>query len=412
MKRSLLFLSLLAPVLLYAQTNFLKGYVVTNSGDTLKGYVDYRERELNPVSFNFKSQLDSKAQVVTLQNTVACVINDLDSYQRFLVDITTSTTDISNLPVGPDARTRRDTVFLKVVQTGKKITLYTYRDPIKLRFYVRENSVDEPSELIRQIYSKGDQGNTMVIGNTYNRQLAALMYRLNPAKATKLSLYWRYTEQDLNKAVALINDQELIKSKYKATRFFAGVALSRNMVVYGGDNALSNDDAISKVFYTPLITAGIDVFVNPAIQKVVFRTELSFMTSKNQISTTTGDRANAALSHSFNQYSVVLSPQIIYNIYNGSKLKAFIGAGFGFNLSKYSNNVFTRYNSFRDETEVIKDNIELEKFNFSIPLTAGMLVHKNIEIVAHYYMPTSVTNYNTYNVKIKRFSIGVSYLFH
>src|SRR5437588_1907278 len=43
-----------------AQSNYHEGYVVKNNGDTLKGYIDYREWENNPKSINFRISKDDK----------------------------------------------------------------------------------------------------------------------------------------------------------------------------------------------------------------------------------------------------------------------------------------------------------------------------------------------------------------
>lgn len=410
MKRLLLSLLFLLPLLTSAQSNFQKGYVVTTSKDTIRGYIDYKERELNPESFNFKAEINSKARVFSLTNCTAYVIDGLESFQRFAVDITTSTIDIATLSTGPDLRSRRDTVFLKVVQAGKNVTLYTYRDDVKLRFYVKDKDMDEPAELISQIYIK-EGTNTMVTGSAYRRQLLALLKKFNPAREGKLSEALKYTKSDISKVVSWINDQELVKPKISSTRFFAGAGLNMTKAVYAGATPFTNDAAVSNKSYSPVITAGVDLFANPAIGKTLYRLELSFMSNKNEISTTTGEIASAALSHSFNQYTVVLSPQVIYNIYNAARIKAFIGAGIGMNFSKYSNNIFTRYNSFRNETEVLEDEIKLESFNFSIPVTAGVVINKKVELSAGYYFPSAITNYNTYSVSVKRVQVGVNYLF-
>jgi len=43
-----LFLAVIAPAVLFAQSNFKSGYIVMPKGDTVKGYIDYREWDNNP----------------------------------------------------------------------------------------------------------------------------------------------------------------------------------------------------------------------------------------------------------------------------------------------------------------------------------------------------------------------------
>ena len=62
MKKFLTVVVLLVPFLSFAQSNFQPGYLVNSKGDTVKGYVDYRERSLNPTDFRFKTTDDGEAK--------------------------------------------------------------------------------------------------------------------------------------------------------------------------------------------------------------------------------------------------------------------------------------------------------------------------------------------------------------
>ena len=57
MKLILILLLVIIPEFVFSQSNYYEGYVVKNNGDTLKGYIDYRNWEYSPVSFNFKVKL-------------------------------------------------------------------------------------------------------------------------------------------------------------------------------------------------------------------------------------------------------------------------------------------------------------------------------------------------------------------
>ena len=409
MKRLLLSLLFVVPLFAFAQSNFQKGYVVTPAKDTLRGYIDYKERAVNPKSFNFRSQPNSETQQFNTNNTTEVVINETIVYQVFAVNISTSEVNISQLSSSPDFKFRRDTVFLKVLQAGTNINLYAYRDQLKLRFYSKDNSSAEPVELIRQLYLK--DGGVLMSIDSYRRQLLAAIGKLNPAKEQQLSRFLKYEETDLVKAVALINNQEVGKPTTPPIRFFAGIGLNAGKAKYHGTNLLANTAAVSTTSYLPAINAGIDMFANPEIGKLIYRAELSFSMSKNKVSTTTSDQANAALSQSFDQFNVALTPQVIYNLYNKENLKAFIGIGAAINFATYSNNRLSRYNSFRNDTEESSDMTEFEKLYFSIPAVAGVVINKNIEIAIGYSLPAAITNYSSYDITMQRMRIGVNYLF-
>lgn len=400
------------PVLSMAQSNFQKGYVVTHSGDTLRGYVDYRERTVNPAFFTFKTEA-GVVKKYTLADCSAYGIDNMDAFERHEVNITLSKIATAELSSGPDLSTTMDTVFLKVILVGQHVTLFSYTDNVKERFYIRTKAMAMPQELIRQLYLKADQSTSIVTDDKYVRQLLMVMRdaRGGVSDDEHQLLRLGYKVQDFKKIIALINRQELVKSKYKRSRFFAGIGVTMTHASYSGDNYLVGGE--SKKYYLPYFTAGIDIFSNPAIKKLVFRTELSFFMSKNEISISSTNPSNLLTSHSFDEKTLAFTPQIIYHVYNAEKIKVFIGVGVGMNYSKYSNNIYKQNSSFGTTVRnvVLEDYVDFEKFHFSLPVTAGVVVRKNIEVIAGYSFPSSLTNYVYYSVSSERYRIGVNYLF-
>lgn len=413
MKRFLLSLFIAVPILSFSQSNFRKGYVVTNANDTIKGYINYKERAINPSSITFKSSLEEKASDFNLQNCAGYGIDGLEQFQRFQVAISMSKVDVSSLSLGRDSASRTDTVFLNVLQAGKNVTLYGYRDMLKSRFYIKDKNHSVPQELIYQLYMNPVRTSLIVTENLYAGQLLDLMSAFNAGTESDLSnlKQLRYTASDLLKVVSVINNQKLVKSKYPNTRFFAGAGFNVNKVDYQGINDLANASAKNKSSSSPLVTMGLDVFANPAIGKTIFRLELALYMSKNNVSTTTANVATAEIGHTFDQKAVAFTPQVIYNFYNTDPLKVFAGAGIGFVISSFTNNQSTNFNSFRQETEVIKNNVELEAFGFTVPFRAGVVINKKIELSAVYTLPSTITNYTGYSITLQRFSVGVNFLF-
>jgi hypothetical protein len=409
MKYFLLPVFLLLSIAAAAQSNFKKGYVITSSKDTLKGFIDYKEREMNPQSFRFKSQLDADTKIYDKKTILACEIDNIDSYVAFPVAITTSSEEINNLSSGPDLRFRTDTVFLKVLQSGKNITLYAYKDQVKMRYYVKEHDAGVPLELIRQMYIRED--GVLATGDAYIRQLRSYLQKYNEGETTKVSGKLKYNQSELIGIAARINHQEIIKSQYNPLRFYAGIGLSSSQAKYKGNNILANSTAVTKTSYLPSVSAGIDFFANPAIGRLLYRADLSLMMSKSEINAVSGNQAMAAVTQQFDQVILAFTPQVIYNFYNADNFKAFIGAGLALNISAYRNNLFKRYNSFRDETEVLENETKLESFYFSIPLSAGIVLHKKVQLTVSYSPPATISNYIDYTIAVQRSHIGIAYLF-
>ena len=54
---AIVFFALTLPLCSLAQSNYTAGYVVTVKGDTLHGYIDFREWYINPSFIDFKTLL-------------------------------------------------------------------------------------------------------------------------------------------------------------------------------------------------------------------------------------------------------------------------------------------------------------------------------------------------------------------
>ncbi|MGY0040316.1 hypothetical protein [Pedobacter sp. NJ-S-72] len=221
-----------------------------------------------------------------------------------------------------------------------------------------------------------------------------------------------YREKELMSAVAVINEQQLVKTKHSGVRFFAGAGLNISNAHYKGDTPFALPDAKSKVSFMPLITTGIDVLANPAIGKLIYRMELSLLISKNENTVSEVSPSKNSMTHAFNQVTVSFAPQVIYNLYNTERLKFFVGGGVGLNLSGYSNHQKTTlYYGAKNETVFLDKKIDLEAFNFSLPFTAGLVLNKRVEISAGYSFSSPITNYSLFSINMQRCRIGVNYLF-
>lgn len=409
MKRFFLFLLMAIPAIGIAQSNFQKGYLVTNGGDTLKGYIDYREGLKTPTSFVFKSELNSSAlKTYTLKDCIVWHIDDMASYQRFLVDISLGSVEISKISSLVDTASRRDTVFLQLLQSGPNVTLYAYVDRIKTRFYILDKTDTLPTELVMQVYYRDDESGKLITNLRYARQLSSLMQKygkLTPQNEHRLATL-KYKEDELVKVAALINGQEKLKSKYKQFRWFAGLSLDMANTKFQGETPLASSDAKSKTSFSPMFSGGVDLFVNPAIRRLLFRMEMAFVKSNSEVTSPAG-------GNSFDQMSFIFSPSILYHVYNADKLKVFVSVGTGLNYSKVSNLV-----NFKYEREILTDDLtkvgvpfDLEKFYITIPINAGVVLNKRIELLAGYSVPTSMTSYVYYSADRQRFRVGLNYLF-
>lgn len=409
MKRFILLSLFLVPILAQAQSNYQKGYVVTNSNDTLQGYIDYKEKSNNPSTITFKSSMDSKSIDFNRTNARAFNIIDFEAYERFLVNISQSSNGLSRLSYGPDTSAVRDTVFLRVIQTGKNVSLYSYTDDVKIRFYLLDKDAQEPEELISGMYFLNESGKTRLV-DRYRRQLIASMMKYNkydPDDQRRLGSLG-YSTSAILREVSEINGQEAVKAK-ASFRFFAGAGLSTNKVSYSGESQFNSPGTTQKTSYTPMITTGIDLMANPNIGKLVYRAELSFLMAKGDITTTDVEPIYAYRNHTFDSYTLAFTPQVLYSFYNSQALKVYAGVGAGLNFSSNKNNKTATKIIASDLLRVEENRVILETFYFAPSVNAGIIWSKKYELFGNYYFTSPISNYTSFNVCLERINIGFKY---
>jgi len=178
-----LLLAILLPATSFAQSNFKPGYAVTLKGDTVQGFFDYREWDRSPKTVKFKTDINGATQLLTPVNTSYFDINGLEAYQRYAGKITLDHINESSVLNERDTTFKIDTIFIQVLQRGEKMTLYSYSDNIKTRFYFTEKNDEMPQELGYRLYYNSEQvtatkGRT-VNENTYMMQLYNLAQKYN-----------------------------------------------------------------------------------------------------------------------------------------------------------------------------------------------------------------------------------------
>ena len=111
--------TVLLPALSYAQSNYKPGYVVDLKGDTLKGFIDYREWHSNPNSINFKTTTaDIKPHPYSAAEISAFTINKLETYIRYTGPVSMDATDVDHIAYSRDTSTSIVTAFFRVLQKG------------------------------------------------------------------------------------------------------------------------------------------------------------------------------------------------------------------------------------------------------------------------------------------------------
>jgi hypothetical protein len=207
----LLFLTLFLPLFSLAQ-NYQPGVVVNLKGDTMHGFINYGEWENSPQNISFKHELAGAPVKLTVNDIkyFSISVGHLAEYERYEGPVSTDITEINHLSVGRDSSFKTDTVFLKVLQKGKNLMIFSYSDDTKIRYFISANSVEKPVELIFRIYYNSEYGNGQnrtSYENIYKSQLYDAAKKSNVmTEALKNQIKnAAYTQDDILKISSIIN---------------------------------------------------------------------------------------------------------------------------------------------------------------------------------------------------------------
>ena len=421
-----LLLLFLLPLLSVAQSNYKPGLVVTTQGDTLRGFIDYREWDFAPHGISFKTSVNSgNVQEFDAANASYFEVTGIEAYKGYELSISMDRVDIGNLSYGtPDANPVTTYVFLERLQDGPKVSLFSYKDNIKERFFILEKGENKPQELLYRRYYDVNNRTRIITQHAYVGQLmnVARHHGILTDKLKRKIEAASYKANDLLRVVSQLNglsDEEatLAKQGTIGFRLFAGLALSRGTMEVKGKNTFSDADE-NPASYMPRLAFGADAFLNRNVQQMVFRLEAgltqgSYHMKKKEISG--GGTSYYELTYDVTQRTASVTPQVIYNLYNRDDLKLYLGGGFALNYSSYSKNIYRR--KYTDPTIDLETLYEIDNYKeltstwSTYMIRAGVVVNRKYEISAMYLAPSPITRHAYHEVATGSLNIGVNYLF-
>jgi hypothetical protein len=414
---------LLSPFFGLAQANFKKGYVVNTQGDTLRGFINYQElRGKEPGLLAFKTSGSDKATLEFPPATSRYAeITGLVAYQSFQGRISMDVTVLPRLSHGMDTTKQAVTIYLKVLQKEKNVSLFSYTDQLKTRFFlqVKEGQIQELG--FKKYYYKQTNSVRTLKPFTGQLLLAAMDLNLNTPALQKQIASAQYQALDLVAIASILNeldpqqqDQQL--SQRNNTRFFTGLSINHTDFSVKGQHPLASN-AESKTSYLPAVSLGLDLFLNPHIQQLFFREELILHLASADISSKQqGTLSDLFFNQSFFQPTISLVSQLGYNLYNKENLKLNLGIGGAANFSAYLDNEYhTRYINRLDERlsneRKEKDHHQFTTVWVAFPIRAGLVLNQKTDISLLYTLPSAINRYTNFSFYRSSLQLGVHYLF-
>jgi hypothetical protein len=380
------------PTAIFAQSNYHEGYVLKNDGDTLKGYIDYREWAQNPKSIDFKiNKGDNQLLKFTPQTIKEFQITGMETYISYTGKISMDGTRFLDLSVGLDTTKQQSSIFLKQLATGDHAMLFYHNDKKKDRFFIAEKN-ESPVELKYYQYYINERDIKEI--SVYRGQLILYINKFNAGNKGLMNevARARYTQTDLEHLVDEINGVDKAsnnaKTKKSSNRFFIGAGVNYTQTLYHNINfaTVPTSSTIS-----PKIDLGYDVFVNPNVQKFILRADFSLSYISPRLILPASANSHTNDIYKFNQYTASIVPQVLFNFYNKDNLKVYIDAGVSFNLSGYSKTKIIDPNTgTQDPTQQPYD---LEPYWANFPLQVGVMLNKKMEFSFTY---TGIASYTQY----------------
>lgn len=433
---SLLLLSFFIPFLLSAQAHYKSGFVVTQPGDTLKGFINYREWNNNPKEIEFKTSLDAaNHQTYTPQDLKSFNIDGYDLYEAFAVPVSMNKVNYREIIDANDTAAVTSTVFLKTLLKGDRVNLYLYRDKIKERFYLLDKEATVPVELKYQVQVKVG---AVVDVPIFQQQLnnIAIKYQLYALSQPIQAI--AYSKADLLKIARQLNttheaDFSSKLTKKSKVRFFVGAGINYTVLRYGGENLITVDGMTNSGFdkfkekvithsYLPRISAGADIYINPELQRLVLRGEISAASTKSETvaimrynSFSDKEQQN---TYNFSLITISVAPQVIYNLYHNQGFKLYLGTGAAFNYYLNNKNVLNRRPAGTDESfteEEIINYVEMKSIGLNLLVRSGIVFRNKIELGLIYINPSRLDNYSKFReggtVRAQSLALTLNYLF-
>lgn len=412
-----------------AQRNFKPGYIVTLNGDTTKGIIDYKEWNQNPGEITFKTTEQAAAQQYSPDNIKAFGIDHTDHYQKYTGPITTGTVDLGDLSSGIDSSFTTAKVFLRILTSGKNLTLYNYKDKIKTRYFIADKN-SAPVELRRYVYLDNKQQGKIREYNFYTQQLLAFAIKYAPDNTalTESINKVAYRATDLEAVILKfngnINKYNTSSESGSGTEFFIGVGANMTNAAFTGT---PSPGSAENIFYAkakaqsvrPLIAGGIDFFFNKSVKKLFFRAEVNLTINKINAThhSTYIDYINKIERDdevTLNQTNVAFNPQLVYNVYNTNNLKFFVAAGLQLNFSLLNNKHYYVEYYLNGKSETKQDRQYLYRYKtMTTTLTAktGVTLANKFNIYLGYGAPVSIIDNPNYGIDLATYQVGINYLF-
>ncbi|MBX3241298.1 MAG: hypothetical protein KIT80_17445 [Chitinophagaceae bacterium] len=399
-----------------AQSVKRKALLVNNAGDTLTGWVDYKNWRKNPAGVVFYTDsLSRSATTYSVGDIQFLNVLGYDQYLRAIVTKDNRPVVLSNLLEQQEVVTSTDTVLLRRLVYGGGVELFLFND-FKSHFYIH---TDRGYEELGYKVSSRDAG--MFTEKGYVKQLKLLLEGAQPLPLQLLNQIDKaeYKETDLVKIVKNIN--EAMGSGYTeeksganlAVKFFVGAGGGYSWLDFAGVYPAFDNMKFSGSF-VPFATAGLDISATRNLQDLVLRIELAYTSAHYKGAghrrTFIGSSEQMQTTYEVQHTNIAPSLAILYNFLRNDRRKVYVGFGAGYHLSFYGKNRYFRSSNLLGE-ETLDNYLDFPKGWMTMQAKAGYKLANKWEIGLNGQISGTFTNYVAFSLKPNTYTAQLRYFF-
>lgn len=401
------FLVVLLPLMASAQTRYQPGYIIKLNGDTSRGFISYSQRNITPLTVNFKPTLEDKTSTrFEPARLKGFEVVGIDKFITYTGRVSMDKNKFPDVAATLDTTTVQASLFLRVSYEGKPLSVLEQQDQLKARIFIREAG-RIPAELIYYQFSDKNSGNGVRSVELYKDTLQAIAqkYNRNNVKLTRNISLASFTTSNIESIVKQI-DQDDSKSKQTLSLgFFAGIAYSNNRTKMEGATVFNGQSSSTSY---PRLSIGIDLADRIYVKNFILRLEASYTAFKPRYHIKEVIGASPIVTdytYQFDRSVFTFTPQVIYNFINRKQLSAFIGVGMNIVTGTFAKDKLTRNGSALDELYSFSNSWLL------IPVQAGITLNKKLDIFADYTLPTTNSTNQAVALRYTNLGIGIHYHF-
>jgi hypothetical protein len=195
---AVLILSILFPDWAFGQQNYQPAKIITLTGDTLRGFINYQGWDKNPNLIAFKPDQQAPSRIFRPLDIKGFRVNN-EQYTSAQVIIEDSPQGLGELTTSATPQYRTDTTFLKALITGPR-SLHRYKTGGREYFYTEQEG--KFSLLVYKRYRQAGSSTVVMQANDLYRKQLALYLAACPTIEKRLQLL-RYASSSLQKLFAV-----------------------------------------------------------------------------------------------------------------------------------------------------------------------------------------------------------------